>query len=559
MDWLNKLFTETGSVAHAVLVLSLIAASGLAIGSIRVLGIRLGIAGVLFSGLLFGHFGQKGLGINHEVLEFCREFGLILFVYTIGVQVGPGFFAAFRRQGLPLNMLAASIVLTGAVIAVAIHYMTDLDIAAAVGLFSGATTNTPSLGAAQQALKDTADISPERIKLPGLAYAMAYPFGIIGIIVTMILVRVVFRIDPQRENEALARNDEKDASRPTRMNLQVSNPNVFGVPISRLPIVGESGVVISRILHNNELDVPSPETVLRQGDIILAVGPRDRLEQLKLVIGQESKVDLCEVPGNITSRRIIVTRRDALGKSVAELDLIGRYGVTITRASRAEIEFTPTPNFRLQFGDTLVVVGEPDAIAKVAAELGNSLKRLNHPEIVPIFVGIALGVIVGSWPLNIAGMPAAVKLGLAGGPLVVAILLSRIGRIGPLIWYMPISANFMLRELGIILFLACVGLRSGDQFLATLLHGSGLLWMGYGVVITLIPLLIAAVVGRVILKLNYHHLCGVLAGSMTDPPALAFATGIAGSDAPSVAYSTVYPLTMILRVLCAQLIVLLFA
>ncbi len=553
MDFIIPLFTED-SVAHTVLILALVAALGLLVGSIRIFGINLGIAGVLFAGLAFGHFG---LGINEHVLEFAKEFGLILFVYTIGVQVGPGFTDSLRRQGLPLNIMAAAVVLLGVLMTLAVSHFGKIDIKAAVGLYSGAVTNTPSLGAAQQALKDIPGLPDEAAKLPGLGYAIAYPFGIIGIILTMLFVRAAFRVDVARESELIARIQRPAVPPPTNANLEVTNPNLDGLRIRDIPGLAESGVVISRILHEGNLQVAHPETVMRLGDVLHAVGPEKKLRQLKLVVGSESEVDLKEMPSSLVIRRLVVTRKSVLGKTLEELDLVGRFGVTVTRVSRAEIEFTPTRDYRLQFGDTLLAIGEEEGIARAAAEVGNSARRLNHPEIVPIFVGIVLGVIVGSWPVEIAGMPAPVKLGLAGGPLVVAILLSRLGRVGPLVWYMPISANFILREVGIVLFLACVGLRAGDQFLATLVNGDGLRWMAWATLITLVPLLVVALVARAVYRVNYLSLCGLLAGSMTDPPALAFATNITGSDAPNVSYATVYPLVMLLRVLSAQAIVLL--
>jgi putative transport protein len=553
MDFIIQLFTED-TVAHTVLILGLVAALGLLVGSIRIFGINLGIAGVLFAGLAFGHFG---LGINEHVLEFAKEFGLILFVYTIGVQVGPGFTDSLRRQGLPLNIMAASVVLLGVLMTLVVSHFGRIDIKAAVGLYSGAVTNTPSLGAAQQALKDIPGLPDEAAKLPGLGYAIAYPFGIIGIILTMLLVRALFRVNIAQESEQIARIQRPTVPPPSNANLQVTNPNLDGLRIRDIPGLAESGVVISRILHEGKLEVAHPETVMRLGDVLHAVGPEKKLRQLQLVVGSESDVDLKEMPSSLIIRRLVVTRRAVLGKTLEELDLVGRFGVTVTRVSRAEIEFTPTRDYRLQFGDTLLAVGEEEGINRAAAEVGNSVRRLNHPEIVPIFVGIVLGVIVGSWPVEIPGMPAPVKLGLAGGPLVVAILLSRLGRVGPLVWYMPISANFILREVGIVLFLACVGLRAGDQFVATLVNGDGLRWMAWATLITLVPLLVVALVARAIYRVNYLSLCGLLAGSMTDPPALAFATNITGSDAPNVSYATVYPLVMLLRVLSAQAIVLL--
>lgn len=554
MTWLIDLFTQD-SVAHAVLILSVVAAVGFLFGTLRVYGLSLGVAGVLFSGLLFGHFH---FSIKPEVLEFAREFGLILFVYTIGMQVGPGFLASLRRQGLPLNLMAAAIVLLGVGVTIAIVVFGKVDMQAAVGLFAGATTNTPALGAAQQALKNIASVTEEAAKLPALAYAVAYPFGILGIIASMGLVRILLRIQPAAEAAEFTKQLQSHLPKVTTQNLVVQNANLDGLAIEKIPGLAESGVVISRIYKGKEVEVATPDTVIHTGDIVLAVGAQDKLEQIRLIIGVVAGIDLKTLPSRLTNRRVLVTKKNVLGKSMEELDLHEAFGVTITRISRAEIEFTPTPSFRFQFGDTVNVVGEEEDIERAAKELGNSIKQLNHPQIVPIFVGIALGVILGSWPVHFPQMSAPVKLGLAGGPLLAAIFLSRLGRLGPLIWYMPLSANYMLREFGIVLFLACVGLRAGDQFLATLLQGDGLYWMACASAITLIPLLVVGFFARLYYKLNYMSLCGLLSGSMTDPPALAFANSMAGSDAPSVSYATVYPLTMLLRVLMAQLLVIFF-
>ncbi len=557
MDWLITLFQSPDSVAHTVLVISIVAALGLAFGSIRIFGISLGIGGVLFSGLLFGHFK---ITINHEIMEFVREFGLILFVYSIGLQVGPGFFASLRRQGMKLNIMAAGIVIMGVVITVLLNYFSGIPREIAVGLFSGATTNTPSLAASQQALKDLWAGNPnaqEIAKLPGLGYAVAYPFGIIGIILTMILVRFFFKIDPLHEAEEFKQLQSKSASLLAVYNIEVKNPNLEGLVIEKIPSLEDSSVVISRILHEGKVEVAQPDTVIHIGDILLAVGPREDLDEIKLVVGELSKVDLKALPSSIITKRILVTKKSILGKTIDELECLDKYDVNITRISRADIEFSPNADFTFQFGDTVLAVGLEENIKKVAAELGNSLRQLNHPEIIPVLVGIALGVILGSYPMYFPGMPAPVKLGLAGGPLVVAILLSRLGRIGPLVWYMPISANFMLRELGIVLFLTCVGLMSGDKFVATLVQGSGLYWMACAALITFVPILIIALIARFFFKTNYLTICGLLAGSMTDPPALAFATGIVPhSDAPNISYATVYPLVMLLRVLSAQIMVL---
>ncbi len=554
MDWIVALFRDD-SVAHAVLILSLVIAVGLGLGSIRVFGISLGVAGVLFSGLVFGHFG---LTINHQVLEFAREFGLILFVFTIGLQVGPGFFASLKRQGLSMNIMAAATVLSGAGIALAIHAFAAVQLPAAVGLFSGATTNTPSLAAAGQALRQLPDLSAETLKLPSVAYAVSYPFGIIGVILTMVLIRKVFRVDVEKERQALLDAQKSNRQEIRTLTLQVQNPNLAGVPISRIPGLAESKAVISRISRAGDVDIAHPDTPLKVGDVLQVVAPESGLETLRLVIGQPADIDLREAPSNLTARRVIVTKRELLGKRVDELRLRDHFGVNVTRVARSDQEFTPTRDLQLQFGDTLTLVGSEKGVNEATKAVGNSFKALNHPYIVPIFIGIALGVLFGSLPIAVPGLPAPVKLGLAGGPLLVAIFLSRLGHFGPLIWYMPINANYMLREIGIALFLSCVGLHSGDSFVEIIQHGDGLRWMMLAMLITVIPILVIGIIARAVVKLNYITLCGMLAGSMTDPPALAFANAVTGSEGPAIAYVTVYPLVMILRVFSAQMIVLLF-
>jgi len=542
------------SVALTVLMFSVVAAAGLALGSVRVLGISLGIGGVLFAGLAVGRMlGEHSF--NPEVMEFARDFGLILFVYTIGVQVGPGFLASLRRQGLRLNLLAAAIVVLGVLVTVAVSKIGGVKMSEAVGLFAGATTNTPSLAAASQTLRDVKNLPPA----PTVAgYAIAYPFGIVGIILTMVLLRVVFRVSMPREAEQIA---AQQPARPplARMTLRVTNPNLEGREIRQIPGLSAGGVVVSRILRGEALEVARPRTVLKGGDVLLAVGPREGLEDLKVVVGVEDPgTDLTSVPGPITTRRVLVTRSGALGRTVDELDLEGRFGVPATRLQRGEVELSPSANADLNFGDTVTLVGDEAAIRDAARELGDSLKALNHPQVIPLFLGIALGVLAGSIPFSFPGMPAPIRLGLAGGPLLVAIVLSRLGHFGPLVWYLPLSANFALRELGIVLFLAAVGLKSGEAFFQTAAGTQGLYWLGCGALITAVPLLAVGFFARGVLKMNYMTVCGLLAGSMTDPPALQFAGTVTGSDAPSIAYAAVYPLVMLLRVVAAQVLVLAF-
>ena len=553
MDWLIDLLAQE-SIARTLLIFSVVAVAGLSLGGLRIRGVSLGIAGVLFAGLLVGNLGVR---IDPRIIEFCREFGLILFVYTIGMQVGPGFLASLRRQGVALNLVAVGIVLLGTLITVVLIY-SGIQAPVAVGLLSGATTNTPSLAAAQQALK-TSDAADPAGGLTGVGYAIAYPFGVIGMILVIVLMRIVFGVNPSGEAAAIKAEMEQGAERVSTINLEVKNPNLDGLPLERIPTLASSGVVVSRLSRGSQVEVALPDTVVRLGDVLYAVGPDERLEELRLVVGAESKIDVKALPSNIITKRIVVTKNRAIRKSIRELNLTQLYEVTVTRVTRAGLEFTAAPGFRLQFGDILMVVGEPDAIRRVAGELGDSPEHLDHPHIVPIFVGIALGVLLGSVPLHFPGVPSPVKLGLAGGPLLTAIILSRVGRIGPLIWYIPINANLMLREIGITLFLTAVGLSAGDRFVATLTKGDGLYWMTLAALITVVPAVLAGFAARAFYRMNFLTLSGLLAGSMTDPPALAFARSLADSEAASVSYAAVYPLVMLLRVFCAQVLILLFA
>ena len=552
MSFLEHL-AQTQPIAHAIFELALVAVLGLALGSVTIRGIRLGTAGVLFAGIVIGHFGQR---IDHQILAFSKEFGLILFVFAIGLQLGPGFFAALRRQGLRLNLLAASVVLLGAGVTLVLTGTAGLDPFAALGIFSGATTNTPSLGATQQVLATLPQVAADKAALPALAYALSYPVAIAGIILTLLLLAAVFRIDPRREAAAFAAEERRAIEPLEHMHLIVENRNLDRVPVGELPGLRETGVVVSRIRSAGETEVRSATetTVLHVGDVILAVGTHHGLEQFRRVVGSVTGDDLTQAKSNVTYRRLVVTHKAVLGKTIGELGLGQLYGVTVPRLRRAEVEMTAQPHIRLQFGDVVAVVGPEAALDQVARKLGNSLKALNETQFIPIFLGIALGVLAGVQPFNLLGLPVPVRLGLAGGPLLAAILLGRLGQIGRLVWYMPATTNLAFRELGITLFLACVGLETGERFFATALSATGLRWLLMGATVTILPLLAIGVVARVAWKLNFVTLCGLLAGSMTDPPALAFANALAGSDAPTVSYATVYPLTMLLRILVAQVL-----
>lgn len=554
MDWLTDLFFKP-SIPQAVVVLGCIAICGLALGSIKIKGVGVGIAGVLFSGIAFGHFGFQ---LNDSVLEFVRDFGLLLFVYTVGLQVGPGFLSSLRRDGIWLNTLALLAVGLGAAISALWYWNARVPLAAVAGMFSGATTNTPSLAAGQTALATLATRSPDAAEISGMAYAIAYPFGVVGIILTMFITKLAFRVSPDTEAKLVSDQiDERNG--PANLGLEVTNRSLEGACFNQIPFLEESGVVVSRVLRGEQVFIPEPSTTIALGDILNLVGPMTQLRRFIRVIGKESAIDVKAIPSKLTTERVYVTRRAVIGKTLKELDFESACGAVITRVTRAEIEFTAREDVQLQFGDLLFVVGSVEGVHRVAEIVGNKPKALDHPHLLTVFVGIVVGAILGAVPITLPGMPAPVRLGLAGGPLLVAIAISQVGRLGPLISYLSPAANFALREVGITLFLATVGLKSGGHFFAVLFSGPGWLWMLGGATVTLVPLLSAAFLGRALLKIRFVSLCGMLAGSMTDPPALAFATAFTSSEEPLVAYATVYPLTMIARVFIAQVLVFVLA
>jgi len=548
MDLFTLLFSPQ-SVAWSVFAIMVVSAAGLAFGNIRVFGINLGIAGVLFSGIFFGHLGVV---INRDTLDFLRDFGLILFVYSIGTQVGPGFFSSLRKAGVRLNLLASAVVLGGVGITVLISRFGVVDIPTAVGMYAGAVTNTPSLAAAQQALSG---LGPEAASSASVGYALAYPGAILGVILTMLLIKRFFR----DEVAADMRNssEEKTGSSLVNANIKIDNRNLEGLQIKDIPAIGELGVVVSRVYHDGQLSIAHEESVIHVGDILLVIGPQAHVSQFTLVVGSKSDIDLKALPSRIIHSRVVVTRKEVIGRTLEEIKLQSRYNVVATRVARADVEFIVSDKYVLQLADNLALVGEEASVAQAAALLGNSPKDLNHPQLVPAFIGIALGVILGSIPISIPGLSMPVKLGLAGGPLIVAICLSYAQTIGPLNWYMPPAGNLMLRELGIVMFLACVGLNSGGKFVETIVHGNGLAIMALAFALTVIPVLAVGIFAKARYKLSYMSLCGVLAGSMTDPPALAFANAMGPSNQSAMSYATVYPLIMILRIISAQVMVML--
>ena len=558
MNWINDLLWGEG-IGHSILLLSFVIAAGIQLGKIKVFGVSLGITLVLFVGIILGHFGFT---INHNVIHFFKEFGLILFVYSVGMQVGPGFFSSFKKGGITLNMLACGIVFLGVVTAIILHYATGIPMPTMVGILSGAVTNTPGLGAAQQAFSDMYGSTDNTI---ALGYAVAYPLGVIGIILSSIFIRYVFRVNFDKENEQLNNEDASHTNEAKPVSLIVKNPAVFGKSVGELSnLLEHRDFVISRIWHDSDkqIEIVSANTVLMENDKVFVITTEQDAQTIKTFIGEEIDMERKQwirMESQFINRRILITKPELNGKRLGQLKLRKLYGINITRINRAGVDLVATPHLTLQVGDRVNVVGTETAVTNVEKVLGNSMKRLNEPNLITIFIGIALGIVLGSIPITFPGIPQPVKLGLAGGPLIVAILISRFGYKYKLVTYTTQSANLMLREIGITLFLACVGISAGDGFVDTIVNNGGFAWIGYGFIITTVPLLIIGCIGRYFCKVNYFTLMGLIAGSTTDPPALAYSNATAGNDAPSVGYATVYPLTMFLRVLTAQLLILFFA
>lgn len=546
-------------ITFAILVLALVAVCGLLLGNIRIRGIGLGPAGVLFAGLLFANFGAS---IEPSIGEFVKEFGLILFVFTIGIQLGPGIVQLWKHQGLRLNAMAVSVVGQGFLLVLLFHLLLGLPAGTSAGLFSGATTNTPSLGAAEQAATMAAgESSAVSVETLTAAYAVAYPGGIVGIIASMLLIRRLFRIDPSQEANRLLEEEANQHETIDRTSITVDNDRLTSVPFGKLPGLEETGVRISRIKRAGEelVHAATEETVLQTGDVVQVVGPRSGLARFTPLIGKQSNIDLMQRTGDAEFRRVVVTEPRALNQSLRELSLDHLFNATITRIYRAGVEMTPRASSRLHYGDVVNVVGDRSSLDRLTKFLGNSAKSLRETRFIPLFIGIAIGLGIGMVPFYIPGIPFPVRLGLAGGPLIAAIVLSLIGNVGKLVWYIPGSANLAIRELGVILFLASAGLGAGEAFFSAAFSLDGLKWMSAGLAVTMIPLLTTGILARRLWNYNYLIICGVIAGSMTDPPALAFANSQTDSEASSTAYAAVYPLTMILRIIAAQAIVFLLA
>ncbi|MCA7592664.1 putative transporter [Escherichia coli] len=546
-------------IALTVSILALVAVVGLFIGNVKFRGIGLGIGGVLFGGIIVGHFvSQAGMTLSSDMLHVIQEFGLILFVYTIGIQVGPGFFASLRVSGLRLNLFAVLIVIIGGLVTAILHKLFDIPLPVVLGIFSGAVTNTPALGAGQQILRDQGT-PMEMVDQMGMSYAMAYPFGICGILFTMWMLRVIFRVNVETEAQQHESSRTNGGALIRTINIRVENPNLHDLAIKDVPILNGDKIICSRLKREETLKVPSPDTIIQLGDLLHLVGQPADLHNAQLVIGQEVDTSLSTKGTDLRVERVVVTNENVLGKRIRDLHFKERYDVVISRLNRAGVELVASGDISLQFGDILNLVGRPSAIDAVANVLGNAQQKLQQVQMLPVFIGIGLGVLLGSIPVFVPGFPAALKLGLAGGPLIMALILGRIGSIGKLYWFMPPSANLALRELGIVLFLSVVGLKSGGDFVNTLVNGEGLSWIGYGALITAVPLITVGILARMLAKMNYLTMCGMLAGSMTDPPALAFANNLhPTSGAAALSYATVYPLVMFLRIITPQLLAVLF-
>ena len=557
MEWFTELLTGN-SIAHAVLIYAFVIATGVMLGKIKIAGISLGVTFVLFMGILVGHFGFT---VDHTVMHFIKEFGLILFIFSIGLQVGPSFFTSFKKGGMQLNGLACLLVLLGIAVTLSLFYIFNggISIPMLVGIMQGAVTNTPGLGAAQEALRQLSEAGELLGPIPsiGLGYAVAYPMGVIGVLLSFIILRGIFRIKLEKEEETLT-SDRETSETPNWISIKINNEALVGCSLAQCQNMIRRQFIASRLFNGEEVIIPSEETCLKLGDILSVIV--NEADEKSLVAFLGKKVDYVweDSENTMVSRRIVVTQSNVNGKTIGSLAFRSLYGVNITRVHRSGIDLLARPELYLQVGDRVTVVGSVEAIKKVEKILGNTLKRLNEPHLITIFLGIFVGILVGSIPIHFPNMPMPAKLGLAGGPLIVAILLGRFGYRLKLITYTTQSANLMLREMGISLFLASVGISAGAEFVDTVVSPDGLRWILSGVLITMIPAITVGIIGR-LMKINYFTLIGMISGSCTNPPALAYSSSIASNDAPAVAYSTVYPLTMFLRIVCAQFIILLFA
>ncbi len=549
---MQDLFTGTG-IAHSILLFAVVIASGLWLSRFKIKGVSIGSTWILFVGILLSHFGFTS---DPTVLAFMKDFGLILFVFSIGLQVGPGFFHSFKKGGVLMNLLAVALVLLAVGVTVAIKFISGESMSVMTGVMSGAVTNTPGLGAAQQTLSDAAASGSGAAELSS-AYAVAYPLGVLIVILLLIFFKGVFKIDLDKERAQLDGEDEK-AESARRMHCMVENPAIFGHKLSDVIQSSKDEFVVSRILHDGVVSLPNNETILHQGDKLLIVTEQSEVDSIRVLFGEEIPMHIADwqkIECPVVSRRLSITKSSLTGVHLKDLQIRSKYGVSVTRVLRAGLELVARPNLILQMGDTIQVVGAEEDIKRLSVFVGNKPETLTHPNLVPIFFGIAVGVIFGSIPIAIPGIPQPVKLGLAGGPLIIAILLGYFGPKLHITTYTTLSANMMLREIGISFFMAAVGLGAGQNFISSILNG-GYWWILYGALITLIPVAVIILVARLVFKLNFYKICGLIAGGTTNPPALAFAQGAYGTDYTSVSYATVYPLSMFMRVLVAQLLIL---
>ncbi|MCI1720075.1 MAG: putative transporter [Bacteroidales bacterium] len=557
LGWFGQLFMNQG-VAHAVIILSIVITLGVLLGKVKVGGISLGVTWVLFIGIIVSHFGMR---IEPVTLGFVKDFGLILFVYSVGLSVGPNFVSSFKKGGLALNGWATLIVLLGCVCAYAIHRITGTSLITMTGVLYGAVTNTPGLGAAQQTVADATGAADPSL---AIGYAMAYPLGVLGIIFSMLILKSIFKVKIEKETEKLDSGSSVKDSAPRIITVEISdsavNGNIVnGKTVAQLHAVNKKHFVITRLCRpNGTVVLAAPSTVLNAGDRMLIVAADSEIDEIATSMGKIVNMDIKEwesLDKTLISKRILITKASINGKTISQLDLRTAYGVNVIRILRSGVDIVATSNIALQVGDTLVAVGSESGIKQMGELMGNSIKRLWQPNVAAIFLGIALGVLLGSLPFKFPGMPQPVKLGLAGGPLIIAILIGHFSNRIHFPTYTTESANLMLREIGICLFLAAVGLGAGEKFIDTLVNHQGYMLIGYGVIITLVPLLLVGILARLVTKTNYLTLIGMIAGSTTDPPALAFSGEIAGNSYPAVGYATVYPLTMFLRVLTAQILI----
>lgn len=560
MDWIIRLFTDTDSIAHIALLYSIVIAVGILLGKIKIGGISLGVTFVLFAGILAGHIGFTA-PVN--ILSFIQDFGLILFVFCIGLQVGPGFFESFKKGGVTLNLLSTTTVLLNVAVMFACYFIffdtnDKTNLPMMVGTLYGAVTNTPGLGAANEALES---VWADKSTLPQIAsgYACAYPLGVLGIIGATIAIRFITGTKLADEEEELREAEAEDPhAKPHQMHLKVNNTYLAGRTVEQINEFLNRDVVFSRLMHEGKVSIPSSQDVFEMGDEVLVVCAEADAEAIQAFIGPEIEMAWEEEDSNqpMISRRIVVTNSSMNGKTLGKMHFSSVYGVTVTRISRQGMDVFASRNYRFQVGDKILVVGPKDNVSRIAEMMGNSVKRLDHPNIATIFIGIIVGILFGSIPFAIPGMPVPMKLGIAGGPLIIAILIGRFGHRMKLNTYTTTSANMMLREIGLVLFLASVGIKAGANFWHTVVQGDGLLYVATGFIITIVPILIVGVIARLKFKFNYFTLMGMIAGTYTDPPALAYANSICSREAPAIGYSTVYPLSMFLRIFTAQLIVL---